>query len=175
MAPCKGKQTMHQKILNATASLAARGIKKAPRRQVAAMCGFPKETKSYDNSLRLLRKTKGYIVVDKETITLTELGLEHAEPTEPTESNSDILAQAKDKIKSKKSKQILDILADGRTHTRKEVGSIIDADPTKKSFVNLLSPLKTLNYIDYLQDDGGEQALRMEDSMFPFGRPGEDA
>ena len=162
---------MHQKILNAAASyMNCHKKESAPRPKVAALCGVPKETKSYANSITVLKK-KGFAIVDKETITVTEFGMKHADAVEPTESNKDSLEMAKKQLKLNKCKQILDLLSDGKTYTRVEIGAEIGADPTTKSFLNLLSPLKTPGYIDYVKKDG-EKAIVMQDWMFPAGRPG---
>ena len=100
---------------------------------------------------------------------MTDLGEEHAEPEAELGSNKEILEKAKEKVKSNKSKKILDILFDGCTYSRAKIGKMIDADHTKKSFINLLSPLKKEFYIEYVTDEDGNQALRMHDDMFPFG------
>ena len=173
MSPAN-KRSTHQKILNATASYAARGIAKAPRKKVAALCGFSAETKSYVNSLGLLKNKKKYIVFDKETITITELGLVHAEPIAQAKSNQELLDTAKEKVKGK-GKLVLDVLFDGKTHSRVAVGEAIDADPTKKSFMNIFGPLKKLEFIEYVKDEAGEPGFRMTDCLFEIeGRPGSD-
>ena len=172
MSPA-GKTSINQKILNATASFAGSSIKKVPRKKVAAACGFPTETKGYVNALGQLKNKKKFIVYDKETIYITDLGLQHAEPIAQAESNQDLLNNAKEQVKSKQSKRILDVLFDGCTHSRAAVGTAIDVDHTKKSFMNLVGPLKRLEFIEYVTDEHGEAAFHMTDNLFEVeGRPG---
>lgn len=178
MAPAATKIPVHQKILNAVAALSKRGnigVRVPRKKKIATICDLTKETdESYGNSPTLLKNKKKYIIVEKDTIEVTELVSANAEEVEQNGNNAQSLEQAKAKIESSKSKRIMDILSDGRIHTCAEIGAIIDADPTKKTFVNLLSPLKELEYVEYVKNEKGEAALRMTDWMFPFGRPGDE-
>ncbi|CAB9525348.1 expressed unknown protein [Seminavis robusta] len=173
MSPAK-KLTTEQKIINAAATLSRRGkTKHVCRKKVAAMCGFNKETKSYGNCLGNLKNKKKFIAYDKETIELLPAGEENAEPEAELGSNAEVLEACKAKVTGGKPKQVLDILSDGRTYSRAKIGEMIGSDHTKKSFINILSPLKKPGYIEYVKDENDEPALRMHDDMFPFGgRPG---
>jgi hypothetical protein len=168
MAPTK-KLSTEQKIINAAASLARRDGGAVCRKKVAALCGYSKETKAYGNCLGNLKNKKKYIEYDKDTITLTDLGEENAEPEEELGSNREVLEKAKEKVKGAQGKKILDALSDGRILSRDKIGEIIGSDHTKKSFINILSPLKKLDFIEYIKDENGDAALRMTDEMFPFG------
>ena len=172
MAPSKPSTTISQKILNATASLSKGTTKHVSRKKVAQLCGFPKdESRSYKNALTILDKKKGYIVrVDKETLYITEKGLPEADMEAPAGNNEEALEKAKEKIKMGKGKKVFELLSDGKTYTRAEIGEAIGSDHTARSFANILGPLKTLGYIEYTEKDG-EKACRMLDDMFPFGRP----
>lgn len=136
------------------------------------MCGFPKaESRSYTNQIGLLKNKKGFLVViDKETICLTDKGLENADMDAPAMTNEESWTTSKEKLKMKKGKMVFDLLTDGKTYTRKEIGEAIGSDHTNRSFNNILGPLKTLGYIEYLEKDG-EKACRMLEDMFPFGAP----
>lgn len=167
MAPAN-KLTFKQKIINATASLAAKGgVKKVSRKKVFATCGIYKQTNSHGNTLRHLQNKDGYIKYDKETIELTEKGDKHADPEAPIGSNRDALEEAKEKFKLQKEQAILDIVSDGRVHTRKEIGEKIGREHTKKSFGNLLGPLKKAGYIDYVKENG-EAAVCGTKELIPF-------
>ena len=169
MAPTK--PSISQKILNSTASLSKGTTKHVCRKKVAAMCGFAKkETGSYTNQIGILKNKKKYIVVDKDSIYLTEEGLKHAEQEAPVADNCEALEKAMGKIKMGKGKLVFKLLSDGKTYTRQEIGAEIGNDHTKPSFTNILGPLKSLGYIEYVEKDG-EKACRMMDDMFPFGRP----
>lgn len=167
------KQSISQKILNATAHLSKSSTKHVSRKKVAQLCGFPKnESRSYANQIGILKKQKEWIiVVDAETIALTKEGLKHAEDEPPAVDNNDNLEKAKEKIKMSKGKKVFELLSDGKTYTRAEVGKAIGSDHTIRSFNNILGPLKTLGYIEYVEKNG-EKACVMTEDMFPFGRPG---
>uniref|UniRef100_A0A7S3P8P0 Uncharacterized protein n=1 Tax=Amphora coffeiformis TaxID=265554 RepID=A0A7S3P8P0_9STRA len=172
MDPSNGKLSMKQKILNATASLKARGIDKAPRSRVSKLCGFPKETKSYTNCLGQLKKEDGgLIIVDKDYIILTDKGMDKANPEAPLGNNKEALQKALTKFKSSKQKQVLEILSDGRVHTHQKIAELIDADHKKKSFGNLLGPFKTAGYAVAVKMNSGEKALEGTEELFPFGKP----
>lgn len=172
MAPA-GKLSIGQKILNASASLHAKGFKKVPRKQVARMCGHPKQEKVFTNALGILKNRKNQLSYDKEFIILTEAGYKEADPEAPLGNNKDALESAQSKFKSGKMKQILAVVADGKLHTRASIASAIGADHTKKSFGNLLGPLRTQGYIKYLKDATGEPAIKATVELIPFGHSDE--
>jgi hypothetical protein len=173
MAPFK--LSISQKILNATASLSKGTTKHVSRRKVAQLCGQAKsESRSYVNQIGILKNKKGFIVVvDADTIYLTEKGLKNAEAVPPEANNEDALEAAKAKIKMGKGKKAFAFLSDGETRSYSEIGTAIGNDPAQRSFQNIIGPLKTLGYIEYTEKDG-EKACRMVDEMFPFGRPNEN-
>jgi len=175
MAPSNnGKLSMKQKILNATASLKARGIDKAPRSHVSKLCGVSKETKSYSNCLGQLKKEDGgLIIVEKDYLIITDKGMEMAVPEAPLGNNTEALGKAKEQFKSSKQKKILDILSDGKAHTYKDIATLIDTDHTKKSFGNLLGPLRTAGYAATAKTENGEKSLEGTEQLFPFGKPSE--
>ena len=172
--PSGGKLTLHQKILNACASLKTRkGLDKAPRKKVASLCGFPrKESGSYMNALRLLQK-KGYVTYDKEYIEITDLGMKHADHEAPLGSNKDALEEAKAKFKSSKMKQILDIVFDGDVHLLNDVRVKVGASNLgDASWNNVLGPIKKEGYIEKIKDSKtGKPAIKATIELFPFGHP----
>ena len=116
----------------------------------------------------ILKNKKLQIVYDSETITILQAGFDKADPDAPIGSNKEALEAAKQKFKSPKDKKILDICSDGKVHTRAEVASRIGSDHTKKSFGNLLSPLRSAQYIDYLKNEDGEAAIQGTEELIPF-------
>jgi hypothetical protein len=171
MAPTKSVP-ISKKIINAAAQLSKGTTKHVSRKKVAQMCGFGKEeSRSYKNQITILKKKKEFIVlVDDDTMHLTEKGLNEADPEAPAATNDECLEAAKSKIKMAKGKKVIDLLSDGKTYTRAEIGEAIGSDHTQRSFSNILGPLKTLGFIDYVEKNG-EKACVMTDDMFPFGRP----
>jgi len=162
-----------QKILNATAHLSSSTTKHVSRKKVAQLCGFPKkESRSYTNQIGILKNNKEWIiVVDAETIALTQEGLKHAHAEPPAVDNNESLEKAKEKLKMGKGKRVFELLSDGKVYTREEIGKAVGSDHTNRSFNNILGPLKSVGYIDYVEKNG-EKACVMTDDMFPFGRPG---
>lgn len=169
------KETIAQKILNATASLSKGTTKHVSSKKVAQLCGNAKgKSRSYTNQIGILKNNKKFIiVVDKATMHLTEAGLKNAEQVLPAADNQAALDQAKDKIKMGKGKKVFEYLSDGETRTYAEIGKTIGNDHTNRSFQNIIGPLKSLGYIEYTEKDG-QKACRMLDEMFPFGRPGDE-
>lgn len=163
-----------QRILNNCAVLEARqgGNPNVSREQVAALCGYPKENgKGYVNALTILKKQKGYItIVDKQTMALTDAGREKADKVASVGSNQEQLKQTKERVKPKKARAIMDLLADGEKHSRKDIAKDIDVDINAKGFKNILSGLKSEEILEYCKDDNNEPALIMCDWLFPFGR-----
>lgn len=160
-----------QRIVNAIVTLEMRGQPQPSRHHVAAMCGYPKENgKGYVNALSDLKNQKKFVIVEKTSIRLTELGRSHAQPSMSFDSgNKALLEQAKEKIKSFKGKKIVDILSDGAVHSRQDIPDQIETDVTSKGFVNLLSALKKETFIEYCQDKDGSKAIRLQEWMFPEG------
>jgi hypothetical protein len=172
MAPSAKSLPIHQKILNVTATLSTkRGIKHVCRKQVAAKCGLTTQTKGFTNSLSMLKNQKKFLTFDKDTITINEDGISHADVGPDIGSNQDLLEEAKNQVKGNKAKKILVYLFDGQIKTRADVAKHIGSDPTSKGYTNILGSIKKWNYIEYVKLDG-EPALRMTDGLFACdGRP----
>ena len=169
MAPTKNnKVSISQAILNATASL---GGKNVCRLKVAKRCGHPKQEKVYTNALRLLKTKKGYLDYDKETITLNDEGIKNAVAEAPIGSNDQALERAKSKVAGNKAKMILDIVMDGKVHSKVEIAEKINHDVTKKSFGNLLGKVKSEGFIATAKTEDGKDGIVGTDELFPFGRP----
>lgn len=113
-------------------------------------------------------RKKDQIKYDNETITILEKGFAIAEPDAPIGSNHDALEAAQGKAKGNKQKEILKICADGKARTRVDIADLIGADHTKKSFGNLLSALKSLGYIRYLETENGS-AIQATEELMPYG------
>jgi hypothetical protein len=166
-----GKLSLGQKILNATACLARKPNVIVSRKLVAKYCGFAKaESKSYCNALGILKSKSMQITYDKETITILDKGFAAADLDAPIGTNDDAIAaaKAKAKFKGKKHGEIIDIVADGQVHTRAEIANRIGTDMAKKSFMNLLGPIKTNDYITYVKTAQGEPAIQATESLLPF-------
>jgi alkylated DNA nucleotide flippase Atl1 len=165
------KPSIPETILNVAANAASdKEGYKVSREEVAKKCGYPKQPTVYMNALRSLQK-KGYLTYDKTSITVYQLGFDNADMEAAPKNNEQQLEKAKEKFKSQKQKQILDIVFDGGVHSYVEIANVIGADHNKRSFQNLLGPLKSSEYVIYTKDADGKKALEAHDSLFPFGRP----
>lgn len=167
-----GKLPVWQRILNAIAVLESRGQKTPNRHQVAGMCGYPKENgKGYTNALSMLKNQKKYVIVHKETLKFTDEGRRHAHTVSELPSagciNKEQWERAKAQIKPSKGKQMIDILSDGKAHSRQEIADKFNIDVGSKGFTNLLSSLKKDTFIEYCEDEQGNKAVRMQEWLFP--------
>lgn len=110
-----------QKILNVLATLEAHGDKQPSRKKVASMCGIPDPgVSTFKNAVSQLKKHKKFINVDKDAMSLTELGRPHAEAVDPVSSNQELIDQTKEKL-SAKGKTIVDMLTNGSAKNRLDI------------------------------------------------------
>ncbi|CAB9518891.1 expressed unknown protein [Seminavis robusta] len=161
----KGGPTNIEKILQAVASLHALGQAKPCKKQAQAMAGIP-DKKTFDTYCGTMKNKKGLIVYDKETIELTEKGREEVGPAalEVAATNDAMHDKIKEQLKNKRSREIFEILADGRAWSKDELADKMGIE-NNKSFGTYLSALS--KYTEKTKD--GKYALK--DEVFPFGRP----
>ena len=167
----KGGVPLWQQILDNAHAITIQqgGGSAAPRRKVASMCGLPKETGSYKNALTSLTK-KGYMVMDSDTLMPTDLGRENAKAVDIAKSNEEQLEIAKARV-SAKGKKLVELLKDGKAHSRTSIAKALESDPADRSYKNFLSLVKKADCLEYCDDDQGQKCLRLPDWIFPFGRP----
>lgn len=159
-----------QEILDAIATLKARngGSGGVDRAKVFKLVGYTKNkgVKAFANTLTILRKHKGLIVFDSETMDLTELGEPLAEPTSKLPSRNDEIEKAKEGLKKggNKAKEMVDLLRDGKIHSRNDIAAALGyEDAKKKGFVNILSIVKGEDLIKYVKDGDGNPGLQLSD------------
>ena len=111
-------------------------------------------------------KNKGLVSYDTHTITLTDQGREQVGPEalEVPQNNDAMQKKLKEDIKSKRSREIFDLLIDGKAYSRGELADMLKME-NNKSFGTYVSSLSKLTE----RIDGGK--IRLKDIAFPVGRP----
>jgi len=161
--------TNKERILKAIASRAALGEERSSRKTIMGMALITSE-KSFANVIPDLKKRDGFVDYDAKWIWLTQTGRNHigedalAIPTDNGPMQDKIRS---DMLKSKKAREIFDIMLDGHWYTRRELAEKMDQD-YNKGFQNAVGSLSKI-----VGKDGDK--IRLADICFPSGRPGEDA
>lgn len=158
-----------QQILDSAHAITVQDRGPAPRQKVASMCGFPQETGSYKNALTTLKK-KTYLAVESDKLILSELGRQNAKAVDVAKSNEEQLEKAKERV-STKGKKLIELLKDGKAHSRTSIAEALGSDPNKPSYKNFLSLVKKQDCLEYCDNDQGQPSLRLPDWIFPFDRP----
>jgi len=122
------KLPVRARIIRSIAELRALGKESAPRTEVAMFAGYSNAaSKGFSNPLSML-KTEGIITYpDKNTVSLTAMGLdsEEARGVVPPASNAEVHARIKALLKPKQ-QEIFDLLAaDGQAHFRDEMAAAV--------------------------------------------------
>ena len=169
-APAKGKSTggkltNKDKILQAIASQHAMGKEKPDKKMVQGLAGIP-DKKIFDTVCGTMKSKDKWISYDKDTIELTEKGRDQVgEEALQVPTNNDALHdKIKEQLKSKRSREIFDILADGRAYSKEEIAKRMGVE-LNKSFGTYLSGLS--NHTERVE--GGK--YRLKDDVFLVGRP----
>jgi hypothetical protein len=158
-----GGGTASARILKAIASQNAMGIADADRSTVQGLAAMPNK-KSFDTTLLNMKKN-GLVTYDTSTVRLTEKGLEEVGPEAvavPTD-NTAMQDKLKEQIKQKKSREIFDILTDGKAYNRAELAAMMKLEDNK-SFGTYVSALSKV-----IEREAGK--IRLKDIAFPCGRP----
>jgi hypothetical protein len=170
-----------QALVNAAASLAARqgGDDHAVSRQaVMTACGYTKKKAGgFAVHLSTLKTKKQCPTYTSDSIMLTDVGRQLAEPVEIVANNEASLAQARDSLSGNKSKLLFDFLVQGGspTRTRAEAATVLGyPSPKAGGFAVAMSQLASKDMMDYCIDEDGNPALRLKDALFPYGRGGEN-
>lgn len=160
-----GSETASMRILQALVSQRAVGIVDADRGTIQGLAAMPNK-KSFDTTLLNMKKKQGWVTYTTTTVTLTDAGIEEmggAEAVAFPTNNTAMQDKLKENIKQKKSREIFDLLADGRAFTRTELADKMGMEDNK-SFGTCISALSTV-----VEREGGK--IRLKDIAFPCGRP----
>lgn len=158
-----GGGTASDRIMEAIASQRIFGIENADRQTVQGLAAIPNK-KCFDTTLLNMRK-KGLLTYDTNTVTFTEAGLEQVGPDAVARpaTNDAMQDKLKESLKHKKSRDIFDILTDGRAYSREELAEKLGLE-LNKSFGTYLSGLSKVS-------ERVEGKIRLKDTAFPVGRP----
>lgn len=162
----KGLKPGEQKILDIVVGLKSIGKEEAPRKQVFSMANLGKST--FANALTTLKN--GYLIVTPQTLTITELGMKHADPEAMqgtiAMTNEEHQANVKEHFKLKaKARALIDALADGKAHDTNKTAAKIGMK-INSTFANLKTDLKKKSIIVF-----DRTTIQLHDDMFPFDRP----
>ena len=167
-----GSVSAAQTILNVTATLARlSGSSEVPRDKMIghARCEGIVSKSTIANAMTALRKA-GLITMAPKVITITEKGMGRADTGAKLAfaTNEEYHNVVQDKMKlGTRARKLMKELADGRVRKKTEVSSAIGCDAlSKKTWANMLTPLKRLNIIAF-----DRETIQLTDDMFPFGRP----
>lgn len=157
----KGGPTNKQLILDAIASQYAAGKDKADKKVVQGLAGMDK--KVFDTVCGTMKKKDQWVVYDKDTIELTEEGREQVDPEKMKKAatNDELHERNKEQLKHKKSREIYDIMKDGRYYSKEGLAEAIGLE-NNKSFGTYLSGLSKLSE----KKDG---KYRLKDDCFLCG------
>lgn len=177
MATPKGSPA--ERICRALTELRAIRMEEPPKSQIALYAGYSDHTKSTFKNAVSSAKKAGYIEypADKNTLRLSEAGLQSVPDVQPPQNNADMLARLHHALKLKKAPAkvttILDLLSDGQEHTLVSVAESAGyPDHTKSTFKNAISTISTLQILDRTVK-GVDGSVRLNDVAFPCGRSGE--
>ena len=155
-----------QKVLDIVAGLKSIGKQEAPRKQVFSMASMGKST--FANALTTLKN--GFLDVTPNTLSITDMGMKHADPDavkgSVTMTNEDHHEKIKEHFKLKpNARALIDALADGQVKDKKEVVAKIGMK-MNSTFANMQTDLKNKAIIVF-----SPTTIQLHDDMFPFGRP----
>jgi hypothetical protein len=150
--------------LAAIASQNVLGTESPERKVIMGLAGMS-NAKSFATTI-LNMKNKGLVVYDTNTITLTDKGRDQVGPEalEVPQNNDAMQEKLKEDIKSKRSRDIFDLLVDGKAFSRGELADMLKME-NNKSFGTYVSSLSKVSE----RVDGGK--IRLKDIAFPVGRP----
>lgn len=163
--PSAKKQSMKDRILHAIACQHALGKESVDKTLVINLCTVTNRH-TFDTTCAAMKKTQLIEYVDSGQMKLTQQGLELAgDAAKPPENNDAAQEMLKEKLAVSKSKEMFDVLADGRAYSRAEIASAVGMDVNAKTFKTYISYLSKL----VEKVDGGK--IRLMDIAFPCGRP----
>lgn len=162
----RGKRTSEDRILDALASQLTFGIEAADRNTVQSLAAMTNK-RSFDTILLNMKK-KGLVTYDSKTASLTDAGVDQIGPeaTSVPQSNDAMQAKLRELIKQKKSREIFDIMLDGRFYSRSELAEKMCTEDNK-SFGTYVSALSKI-----VDRENGKIGLK--GMAFPCGRPSDD-
>ena len=127
----KGGTSNKQRILDAIASQYATGKDKADKKLVLGLTGMDK--KVFDTVCGTMKKNEKWVIYNKDTIELTKEGKQQVDPEKlkKATTNDDLHERNKEQLKHKKSREIYDIMTDGRWYSKKELAEAIGVEANK--------------------------------------------
>jgi len=154
------------RIVQAIASRAAFGEDKPSRKLIMGLAVMTNE-KSFNTTLLNMKKKKGWIEYDRDSVWLTQKGRDYVGESALSVPQTNDAMQDKireDMVKGKKPREIFDLMLDGEWHSRDELADALNL-PNNKSFGTYVSALSKVT------ERGTDKKIRLKDMCFPCGRP----
>jgi len=149
------------------------GIVDVAKQDVVKLAGYKYSTNQrYNQAIKSL-KAKGYIVysTDTKTFRLTEEGLAQAPDSsrqKKPKTNKEYHAHLKESFEWPKTATMLELLSDGREHSRDDVCAAMGYKyQTNQHFSKSLGELRSLS----LLESPRQGVVLLTDKAFPYGRP----
>jgi hypothetical protein len=157
--------TSQDRIVQAIASRNGFGDMKPTRKMIMGMALMTNK-RSFDTTLLNIKKKKGFLEYDKNSVWLTKDGIDYVGPNALSVPDNNDAMQAKirnEMVKGQKPRQIFDLMLDGGWHTRAELAEALEME-NNKSFGTYISSLSKLV-------ERENRKIRLGDMVFPCGRP----
>lgn len=165
------KLSVNEKIIAALKEFAAIGIDDLPLKMVAMRSGYTNvDSASFKKALKQVKADGLVESPSSETLRLSEAGKATLGTVDAPTSNRQVQERMKN-VLTGKAPQILDILADGRAHNRKDVAEAVGyTNDASKSFKDPVDKMESLCILEKTKDQAGLKMLQLTDVAFPFGR-----
>jgi len=170
----KNIMSVEQKVIAVMAELRVLNIKEPQRIQVALHSGYSNvRSASFSKAMKTL-KLEGFIVFpNKDTVKLTDEGVKASGGfAQPPTGNEEVHERIK-KLLDPKACKLFEVLADGGTHVKKDVASVLNyTNERSAGFANSLTKMIGLGILEYVKDatNPKTKSIRLTDVAFPFGR-----
>jgi len=155
-------------ILQTMGKLRAIGHNQPKRDQVQSFSGNTKTPEGFKKNMGILKK-EGYLLFpSKDTVELTEQGLEYVGDVDPSSLSIDEFHEnIKEMLPSQQAKQIFEMIKDGQVYNKKAIIEELGLDPKKLSgFEKNLSKMSSLGFVEKTKT-----TIQLTDTCFPLGRP----
>lgn len=155
-------------ILQMMGKLHSIGHNQPKRDQVQSFSGNAKTPEGFKKNMGILKKEGWVLYPSKDTVELTEQGLEYVGDVDPSSLSIDEFHEnIKEMLPSKQAKEIFDMITDGKIHSKKDIIMKLGLDPNKLS--GLEKNLSKMSKLGFLEKN--QTTIQLTDKCFPLGRP----
>jgi len=165
----RGGATAETRIMSAVAHFLSLGKEVADRKEVMQVADMKNES-SFKTMCGTVKR-KGFVEFpDGNTIKLTEAGIEKVgrAAVEP-KGNEEVQAMIMETMKNKKTRDMFEILTDGRVHSLPDLAKAIGYEASAPSFRTYIGGLS--KFVEKSVSPDGTKMIRLMNIAFPRGRP----